>query len=376
MKKATKVHVRSKPITKGRSTLYLDFWPAILDPSTNKLTRRHFLGIYVPTRPRTPAEKEAEREAMRDAEAIAEEYRRALRRDEFQLMGRQVSDGDFLQYIREQAEKRKTSNRANWLSALRYLEKFSRGALPFRALNVRYCDDFRDWLLQQTRNPSQGERGILHNTAASYYIKFKVALKEAFRQGLILEDYAQKIKAITPLETHRLFLTIEEARRLYETPMDDEVLRRASLFAIMTGLRFSDIQNLKWANVSHSESTGYRLTFTQKKTQAPEFMPIGEEAVAVMGERDSGSQNVFPGLVYSAAVSQNLRAWCGHAGIDKPITFHCFRHTFATLQHQAGTDLYTIGKMLGQRSSRSAGTYTKVSDSAKEAASERIKLKS
>jgi integrase len=374
MKKATKVHVRSKPISKGRSSLYLDFWPAILDPATQKLTRRHFLGIYVADRPRTPAEKEAEREAYRDAEAIAEEYRRALRRDEFQLMGRQVSDGDFLEYIRAEANKRHKSNRDNWLSALRQLEKYSGGRLPFRALNIRYCDDFRSWLLQQAADPNV--KRFSHNTAAAYFSKITEALRKAFRQGMLLEDLSPKIKPITPRETNRPFLTLEEAMVLYETPYKDDILRRAALFSLSTGLRFSDVQNLKWANVSHAPSTGNRISFTQKKTGAPEFMPINEEAAELLGERKKPEERVFPGLTYSIEISRKLRAWCRDAGIEKPITFHCFRHSFATLQHQAGTDLYTIGRLLGQRGSRSAITYTRVTDPVKEAASKRIKLKS
>ena len=44
---ATKVALRQKPISKGRKSLYLDFWPAILNPGTGDLTRREFLGLYL-----------------------------------------------------------------------------------------------------------------------------------------------------------------------------------------------------------------------------------------------------------------------------------------------------------------------------------------
>ena len=54
---AIKVTVRKKVITKGRYTLFLDFYPHILNPTTGKLTRREYLGIYIKINPKTPLEK-------------------------------------------------------------------------------------------------------------------------------------------------------------------------------------------------------------------------------------------------------------------------------------------------------------------------------
>ncbi len=47
--------------------------------------------------------------------------------------------------------------------------------------------------------------------------------------------------------------------------------------------------------------------------------------------------------------NKHLYQWIGAAGIIKDITFHCFRHTFATLQLLKGTVIYTVSKMLGHR---------------------------
>ena len=60
--------------------------------------------------------------------------------------------------------------------------------------------------------------------------------------------------------------------------------------------------------------------------------------------------------------------------LAQPITFHCFRHSYATLQLAGGTDIYTVSKMLGHTNVRTTQVYAKVVDEKKEKATETIKL--
>ena len=56
------------------------------------------------------------------------------------------------------------------------------------------------------------------------------------------------------------------------------------------------------------------------------------------------------------------------------LAFHCFRHSYATLQLAGGTDIYTVSKMLGHTNVRTTQIYAKVIDAKKEKATETIKL--
>lgn len=67
-----------------------------------------------------------------------------------------------------------------------------------------------------------------------------------------------------------------------------------------------------------------------------------------------------------------FKLWLQDAGITKNITFHSFRHTFATLQLEMGTDLYTVSKMLGHKSIKTTQIYAKVVDKKKVEAAGRI----
>jgi site-specific recombinase XerD len=83
---------------------------------------------------------------------------------------------------------------------------------------------------------------------------------------------------------------------------------------------------------------------------------------------------VFEGLVYSAWTNTHLSKWLTDAGITKKITFHSFRHTFATLQLSKGTDIYTVSKMLGHRDLKTTQIYAKIIDQTKRDAANKIQL--
>lgn len=92
----------------------------------------------------------------------------------------------------------------------------------------------------------------------------------------------------------------------------------------------------------------------------------------MLGERGNPDDLVFPklGPIQSARIS--IAAWVKSAGIDKHITFHCARHTFAVMMLDLGVDLYTVSKLLGHKSIETTQVYAKILDKNKKAAVERI----
>jgi len=183
-----------------------------------------------------------------------------------------------------------------------------------------------------------------------------------------------KIDPIKPKETHRNFLTIEELNALVKTECENPQLKNAALFSALTGLRFSDIIRLKWKDVEYITNSGYYIHFIQQKTKGVETMPISDQAYRLMGAPKEPEEQIFKDLTYSAYTNTHLAKWLGLAGISKKITFHCFRHTYATQLISHGTDIYTVSKMLGHRNISTTQIYTKVLDKAKRDAADKIKL--
>jgi len=378
---AIKVKLRQKRISGNRLSLYLDFYPPILHHKTGELTRRQFLKMYIHSKPKNPLDKLHNNEQLKLAEQIRQKKENTLNKPEIytgyeqeQLKIKERNEQNFVEYFKELAEKRKSSNHDNWMSALRYLERFTEGELKFKDLNVEFCIDFRDFLLTTKSNKSI-KVNLAQNSAVSYFNKLKAALKEAYKKGHLPIDLNARIDSIKPAETRREFLTIEELNALVKTECNNPLLKRAALFSALTGLRFSDIKKLTWKEIEHIKKKGYYIKFQQQKTKGIEMLPISEQAVIILGKKGKSDENVFAGLTYSAYENKHLYQWIGAAGITKNITFHCFRHTYATLLLSEGVDLFTVSKMLGHREIKTTQIYAKVMDASKRSASNKIKLK-
>ena len=377
---AIKVKLREKKISGNRQSLYLDFYPAIPHPETGEPTRREFLGLYLFDKAKNPIDKQHNKETLQLAEQIRQKRENHLNKPEIytgyekeQLKIKEQGEQNFVTYFKSLADKRKASNHDNWVSAYNYLETFTKGNLKFADLNEKFCNEFKEYLLTTKSNKSN-KVTLAQNSAVSYFNKLKATLKQAHKDGYLLTDLNAKIEPVKQAETQRNFLTIEELNSLVKTECNNPLLKRAALFSALTGLRFSDIKNLVWGELEYIECNGYFIQFKQQKTKGVEMMPISEQAYSLLGERKEPTDKVFEGLTYSAYENKHLYQWIGAAGITKDITFHCFRHTFATLQLSKGTDIYTVSKMLGHRELKTTQIYAKIIDQTKRDAADKIKL--
>lgn len=298
--------------------------------------------------------------------------------DQIQAEQKEKSEENFVTYFEALINKRhKNSSEAikvNWERAIDFLISFKGEEIPFHSIDYKFCEAFKAFLLNAPRGGNKN--GILsQNSASTYFSVFKAALKQAFIDGYFSTEISAKIKSIPHEESRREYLTIDELNILVATPCENDVLKRAALFSALTGLRHSDIQKLKWNEIS-IENNQPRIHFTQKKTKGVEYMPISQQALEICGEPKSPDDWVFENLTNPAWINRPLKTWVAKAGIQKNITFHCFRHTFATLQLSSGTDIYTVSKMLGHTNVKTTQVYAKVIDEKKNKAAEAIQLKS
>ena len=388
---AIKVKLRQKDISKNRQSLYLDFYPAIIHPETGEQTRREFLGMYLfnevdktGKKPKkislNPIDKQHNKETLQLAEQIRQKRENHINKPEIytgyekeQLKIKEKGEKNFVEYFKTLADKRKASNFDNWVSAYKYLQTFTNGYLKFSDLNEKVCDEFKEYLLTTKSNKSS-KTTLSQNSAVSYFNKVKAALKQAYKDGYLQTDLNAKIQPVKQAETRRNFLTIEELNSLVKTECNNPLMKKAALFSALTGLRFSDIKNLIWGDFEYIKNNGYFIKFKQQKTKGIEMMPISEQAYSLLGEAKEPTDKVFEGLIYSAYENKHLYQWIGAAGITKDITFHCFRHSYATLQLSKGTDIYTVSKMLGHRELKTTQIYTKIIDQTKREAADKIKL--
>ena len=368
----SRVHLRKKALTKGRHPWYLDFSPPLRNAKTGKVQRFEFLELFTYDKPMGALQRQHNSETRELIENIRAKRQLDIQNRKFGFISDRDRNSSFIDFFREFCGGRQKADNDNYGMSFRYFLEFAGHDLIFSDLDEFFCVDYKNFLLS---GPGIGRRGktIATNTAVSYFAKFRSSLQQAYKQSLLPVDLYAQVEPISPKETHREQLELEEFQQLVDTPAKSDLIKRAAIFSGLTGLRFSDVSTLHWSEVRGIPGK-YHLQFTQEKTEGAEILPISDQAVEVMGLRRAPDKLVFEGLAYSS-LKPCFKDWLKKAGISKNITFHSFRHTYATLQLELGTELLTVSKLLGHRSVKTTLVYTKVKDKMKIEAANRIKLK-
>lgn len=363
----TNVTLRQRVISNGRISLYLDYYPAIRNPYTMKMSRREYLGIYIYARPKNEIERDFNNEMLSKAEAIRCIRVQAIVNEEFGFLDKHKMKADFLAYFREKAKLKYHK----WDCVYQHFEKFVNGYCTFGDVTVELCQKFRQYLLncKQIRHPNIS---VSRNSAAGYFSTFRALLKIAYQEKMLRENLNDFIDKIEWKEVKKQYLTLAEVKKLAATPCKIPVLKQASLFSCMTGLRISDILQLTWDNIEVGPDNGYYIRICTEKTETEATLPISNEALELCGIPGSGQ--VFKGLT-RAMTNQPLKQWISEAGIKKHITFHCFRHSYAVIQISLGTDIYTVSKMLTHKNVSTTQIYADLVNSKKRETANKISLK-
>lgn len=153
--------------------------------------------------------------------------------------------------------------------------------------------------------------------------------------------------------------------------MQKPILKTAALFSCLTSLRISDILSLQWHEIVDFAAGGKCVHTITQKTKTEDIIPISDEALQLIGYSPEKTGLVFKGLKRSWT-QQPMKEWIREAGITKNITFHSYRHTFAVMMLDLGTDIYTVSKLLGHRELSTTQIYAKVLDKNKQAAVAKI----
>ncbi|MCH8903801.1 MAG: site-specific integrase [Bacteroidetes bacterium] len=350
------VSLRKQSLKDGRQSLYLDIY--------NKGKRYTvFLDIKL-EKANSPDARQRNNEKIKLAESIKAKKELDIQN---RVHGFRSAEGEsilLLEYIKQLTDKRfketSKANGDNWFGAFKHLTKFLKGKkVLLGEVDEQLLEAFKVYLLG----------ALSQNSAVSYFNKLKAALRQAFERRLINDNPAARVRGIKYIESKREYLTEEEMIKLAKTECRYPILKKAFLFSVLTGLRWSDINKLTW-----SEVRDMGIHFRQKKTDGVEYLPINKEAMGILDELSKGNpvDRVFIGLKYSSYHNVAIMQWMLSAGITKKITFHCARHTNAVLLLSSGVDIYTVSKLLGHRELKTTQIYAKIVDKQKREAVDKL----
>ena len=232
--------------------------------------------------------------------------------------------------------------------------------IPVQKIDADFCRGFAKHLLESVKA----------NSARTYLQKLHALLHSAVRLNYIAFNPMPPIADLVPKykAPEREYLDKQEINLLRRTPCRHEATKLAFLFACHTGLRISDIETLTWGDL-YRQKGRYIISKIQVKTGVEVRIPVDAAAEEILKRLQPRKQprecdRVFE-LMSRTIISQDLNEWAAAAGIEKHVTFHVARHTFATLMISRKTDIYTVSQLCGHTNIQTTLVYVRLVDSAR-----------
>lgn len=242
-----------------------------------------------------------------------------------------------LQYCRDfvSAANIKPQTKSSYNLMCRHLEVY--GDTTIDRVTTSYIQDFIPFLRS---------RGLHSGTVRLYFQKLACVLHDAYRNGLFDDRILQRVKRPKREQEKKGFLTEAELKKLTRHRLPDRYsnIQSMFLFSCMTGLRYSDVQGLRWKDVKRS-GKHLHLEFHQQKTDTYERLPLCAEAEALLRGQKRGGEYVFKEET-NQKVNVVLKRWCKEAKIKKPVSFHSARHTFCVLLLTKEVPIYTVQQLM------------------------------
>lgn len=364
-----KITLKKKKLASGKLSLYIEYYKGkIVDAEGKSKHNRDFeyLKLYLHESPKTPKEKQENKETQKLADDILSIRQAEYLQGKFNIQDKGKPKKLFLDYFKQKMEERYESkgNYDNWNAALKHLLEFCPKSLTIEEVDQDFIRGFKKYLDKEARTKS--DTPLSSNSKYTYYNKFKACINGAYDEGYFQSNPLKGIKGFEIEDSQREYLLFDELQSLANTECKYPILKNAFLFSCLSGLRWSDVNNLTWYKIrdeKDSEGNSYcKIIFKQVKTKGQEYLYISNQARSFLGERENASDRVFKGLKYSSTNNAELVNWSNRAGITKHITFHSARHTCAVLMLDNGADLYTVSKLLGHRELRTTQIYAKIVD--------------
>ena len=267
----------------------------------------------------------------------------------------------FIDFYKEVVKKRGINNKNTRFSHelgfrrfVAYLKTKRIMDLKFKSLNVELIDDYRTFLLGCRK--ARGGELLSKSTMRKYFINFKLVVKEAYKKDYLRVDLLKDIDNIVASDNHHDYLTHKEVSKLLTTPnlygWGEIPTRDFFHFSILSGMAHAEARNFKWIDINMEEEQwtfNYRRLKTNKKFKD---IPLSPQAKSFLQRRllnSKGSEYVFKNLRYNSYELIRLKKWCQIAGIEKKISLHCGRTTFATNYwlHSPNPSLETLRQLMG-----------------------------
>ncbi len=317
-----------------------------LDIAHNNKRKKEYLKLYL------TGDKQADKETLKVAENIR--IKRLAELQKVETLDIEPDKYLFKVIAEVQETKEIESTKRNYKTLLLHAREFFCNDIKIKKVTAEQLEKLKQYLLTK----------MAQNSTKIYLTVLKAVFNYAIKKGYLTKNPFTKVSQIKTIETIREYLTTEEIRAIEQAETRATETKRAFLFACYTGLRFSDIKNLKYEDIKDDI-----IQIKMIKTSSFIRIPLNQQSKKYLYK----DKNILPlpqtkvfNLSMATNCNESLKRLFKKAGIKKnKISFHLSRHTFATLSLNLGIDIYTVSKLLGHKDLNTTQIYAKLLDSAK-----------
>ena len=261
-------------------------------------------------------------------------------------------------FFKKVGVNRKLETYKRYCVALNHLKDFLRirynvKDMPFQSLTPSFVSSYDLYL--------RADLKMSHNTIVNIIANLRSVIKSALNDGLLRQDpfigYTFEYSQTVPR-----FLSEKELKLMMGTPLPKSnlnLVRDVFLFSVFTGISFSDIRNLTEKNLAQAEDGTWWIHSARQKTGTPFHVPLLELPLELIEKYRGITKNgrLFP-MLSCSKTNINLKKIAAICGINRRVTFHQARHTYASvITLSQGVPLDTVRELMGHRDWRATRIY-------------------
>ena len=236
-------------------------------------------------------------------------------------------------------------------------EKHKLNDISFKALNYSFIEDYVHYL--------RVTRKLSIRTTIGAVNRMREVISEAIDEGIIGKDPFFSYELESPDIKHRN-IGREDLKKMMEEEFDNEttaIVRDMFVFSSFCGLAYIDVKNLTYENIVKQEDECYWIMTHRQKTGSASNIRLMEIPLSLIEKYRNHQTHgkVFPAPEYPTVLC-HLKKIDKQCGVNKNLSYHMSRHTFASLiTLSEGVPIETVSKMLGHQDITTTQTYAEVS---------------
>lgn len=377
-------------LSDGRISLYLEYYlgreeTPVLDDNGNPVLyetgkmvgkpkvhikhnrRKENLQLYLIAKPRTPIERQQNKETLELATKIRAEREQQFKESMLGYRLKKDRNVNFLDYYQAYIDSYTKKDLRMIKIALNRFKDFLKEHYPLYEFSIKpdlITKEMMERFVEYLQSRSVGEG------AKSIYQRFKKVMRYAIDHEVMLKDPCKGVVCKVDEQILRKdVLSMDEIQSLIQCHYDNESpnVRRAFIFCLYCGLRFCDLKDLTYKNIDY---TNRLLKFEQNKTKGHSahsgvVIPLNDGLLSLVGETPDDLNTSIFNLPSYESCCKSVKRWVKRAGINKHISWHCARHSFAVNILNNGANIKTVASLLGHSGLKHTEKYTRAVDKLK-----------